>query len=81
MRYEFTAKFIKSYHSFSTDVQLKFDKQLGYLLKNIKHPSLHAKKYDESEDIWQARIDQNIRFYFIISDDVYILLNIKNHPK
>ncbi|MFA5831200.1 MAG: hypothetical protein WC878_05215 [Candidatus Paceibacterota bacterium] len=81
MRYEFTAKFIKSYHSFSADVQLKFDKQLGYLLKNIKHPSLHAKKYDESEDIWQARIDQSIRFYFIISDDVYILLNIKNHPK
>jgi len=55
---------------------MKFDKQLGYLLKNIKHPSLHAKKYDESEDVWQARIDQNIRFYFIISDDVYILLNL-----
>jgi hypothetical protein len=39
MRYEFTAKFIKSHHSFFADVQMKFDKQLGYLLKNIKHAS------------------------------------------
>lgn len=81
MRYEFTSKFAKSYHSFPNSTQLKFDKQLGYLLKNIKHPSLHAKKFDEAEDIWQARVDQNIRFYFKINDDIYILLNIKNHPK
>jgi mRNA-degrading endonuclease RelE of RelBE toxin-antitoxin system len=81
MRYEFTFKFIKSYHSFPNNIQLKFDKQLGYLLKNIKHPSLHSKKFDEAEDIWQARVDQNIRFYFKINDDIYILLNIKNHPK
>lgn len=59
MRHEFTLKFTKSYHSFSGDIQLKFDKQLGYLLKNIKHPSLHAKKFDEAEGIWQARVDKN----------------------
>ncbi len=81
MKYEFTFKFIRSYRLFSKSVQLKFDKQLGYLILDIKHPSLHAKKYSESEGIWQARVDKNIRFYFIIKNDMYILLNIKNHPK
>lgn len=38
MRYEFTFKFIKSYRAFPNNIQLKFDKQLGYLLKNIKPP-------------------------------------------
>ncbi len=81
MKYEFTDRFVKSYKTFNKEVQLKFDKQLKYLIDNINHPSLHSKKYDESKDIWQARVDQNVRFYFIIKDDVYILVNIKNHPK
>lgn len=81
MRHQFTAKFIRSYHIFPESTQLKFDKQLYYLLRDIRHPSLHAKKYDESRDIWQARVDKDIRFYFLINDDTYILLNIKKHSK
>jgi Txe/YoeB family toxin of Txe-Axe toxin-antitoxin module len=59
----------------------KFYKQINYLLNNIRHPSLHAKKYDESLGIWQARVNTKIRFYFLIENDSYILLDIKNHPK
>ena len=81
MKHEFTSKFTKSYHSFSNNIQLKFDKQLGYLLKDIRHPSLHAKKYNEGEGVWQARVDKNVRFFFEINGDTYTLLNIKNHPK
>ena len=81
MKYEFTLKFIRAYQSFPKSIQSKFDKQLGYLLSNIKHPSLHAKKYSESEDIWQARVDRSVRFYFQIKKDRYILLIIKNHTK
>lgn len=81
MKYEFTHKFVKSYHTFPTKIQKKFDKQLGFLLMDIRHPSLHTKKYNEIEDIWQARVDDSVRFYFIIIRDTYILLNIKNHPK
>jgi hypothetical protein len=66
---------------FSENIQIKFDKQLGYLLENLNHPSLHAKKFDETEDLWQARVNQNIRFYFKISGDTYQLVDIKKHPK
>lgn len=62
-------------------IQEKFYKQIAFLLRNIRHPSLRAKKYDESANVWQARVDANIRFYFKIKNDVYILLDIRKHPK
>ncbi len=81
MKHQFTAKFIRSYHIFPKFIQLKFDKQLYYLLQNIRHPSLHAKKYDEARGIWQARASKGIRFYFLINNDTYILLDIEKHSK
>lgn len=44
----------------------KFYKQTRYLLKDIRHSSLRAKKYDEAHDIWQARLNGGYRFYFIL---------------
>jgi len=81
MRHDFTPKFAKSYYSLPGNIQSKFNKQLGYLLNNIRHPSLRAKKYIESSGVWQARVDDNVRFYFKIEGDIYILIDIKNHPK
>lgn len=51
------------------------------LLQNLRHPSLHAKKYDEGKDRWQARVTLDWRFYFNIIDDTYVLLDITSHPK
>jgi hypothetical protein len=31
-----------------------------------KPPSLRAKKYDEAQDYWQARVNRDWRFYFTI---------------
>ena len=45
------------------------------------HPSLCAKKYDEAREIWQARVNDDRRFYFKIVDDTYRLENLKKHPK
>ena len=55
--------------------------QLGYLLRDVRHPSLRAKKYDEARGIWQARVTLNWRFYFTIEGDTYTLLTIRSHPK
>jgi len=41
-------------------------KQLRFLATNIGHPSLRAKKYDESSDVWQARVNRDWRMYFRI---------------
>ena len=49
--------------------------------RNLNHPGLHAKKYDEGEDRWQARINQDWRFYFRIDGDTYRVAELKPHPK
>jgi mRNA-degrading endonuclease RelE of RelBE toxin-antitoxin system len=36
------------------NVRRAFEKQLRFLAADIQHPSLHAKKYGESRDLWQA---------------------------
>src|ERR1019366_8736619 len=35
-------------------VRKAFFKQVGLLVQDLHHPSLHAKKYDKSNDRWQA---------------------------
>jgi plasmid maintenance system killer protein len=62
-------------------IQKAFDKQAQFLAANLLHPSLHAKKYDEANDIWQARVNQDWRFYFRIKDGAYIIAAIVPHPK
>lgn len=79
MRIFYTSQLKIELKTFPKEIRQKFYKQAGFLLKNLHHPSLHAKKYREDLDIWQARIDKNIRFYFIIQKDTYVLLRIKKH--
>lgn len=81
MRVSYTPKFKKNLRKFPLEIRNKFYKQTSFLLKNLRHPSLHAKKYDEAKGIWQARVDRNIRFYFLIERGEYVLLYIKKHPK
>lgn len=81
MKAAFTERFQKQYQQLPEARKAKFDKQLSFLLSNLRHPSLRAKKYDEAKDIWQARVDNDCRFYFLIEDDTYLLLSIIPHPK
>lgn len=81
MRLDFSPSFVKAYHQAPAKVQRAFDKQSKLLLQNLNYPSLRAKKYSETENIWQARVDKSWRFYFRIKGDVYYLLDIIFHPK
>jgi hypothetical protein len=62
-------------------VQKAFIKQINFLVRNLKHPSLHAKKYDEPNDRWQGRINDDWRFYFPIVGDTYHVTGPMPHPK
>ncbi|MGH9430944.1 MAG: hypothetical protein ACRD3T_05320 [Terriglobia bacterium] len=62
-------------------VRRAFEKQLRFLANNLHHPSLRAKKFDESKDLWQARVNRDWRFYFTIIDDTYRIEDIIPHPK
>src|SRR5260370_9273743 len=41
-------------------VQRAFFKQVKFLEKDLRHPSLQAKKYDETNDLWQARVNRDL---------------------
>lgn len=64
-----------------TAVRKAFCKQVALLERDLHHPSLRAKKYDEALDRWQARVNRGWRFYFSIKDDIYYILEITPHPK
>lgn len=81
MRHVFIKGFIENLEALPRTVQKKFWKQLAFLLKDLQHPSLHAKRYDETKGVWQARVDRNYRFYFLIETNMYVLLDIRMHPK
>jgi mRNA-degrading endonuclease RelE of RelBE toxin-antitoxin system len=81
MEFNFTPKFVKNYTDDPEDIRKAFDKQSNFLLSNLRHPSLHAKKYDEGSGLWQARVTKDWRFYFTVEGDGYRLHDIKRHPK
>ncbi|MEO8649805.1 MAG: hypothetical protein ABI539_11625 [Acidobacteriota bacterium] len=81
MHLHLSAEFIAQYDDAQPAVQKAVLKQLKLLESNIRHPSLHAKKFDETEDIWQARINKSWRFYFKIQSDTYRVIEMKAHPK
>jgi plasmid maintenance system killer protein len=62
-------------------VRKAFFKQASFPEKDLRHPSLKAKKYDESKGRWQARVNRDWRFYFNIVGDTYLIRDIVPHPK
>lgn len=81
MRIYYSPHFKRTFRKFPQEIKNKFEKQIEILLSDISHPSLQVKKYDKEKQIWQARVDRNVRFYFLITKDFYILLEIRHHPK
>lgn len=81
MRILFSDRAVKALEEAPAVVQRAFYKQLRFLGNNLQHPSLHAKKYDEAQDLWQARINRDWRFYFTIAGDTYRIEDVMPHPK
>ena len=81
MKVVFSNSAIESLQDARQQVRLAFEKQLRFLMNNIQHPSLHAKKYGEKRDLWQERVNRDWRFYFTIEDDIYKIEKVIPHPK
>jgi hypothetical protein len=81
MKVRYSQRFLQQYSDAPAPVRKAFDKQSGLLLINIAHPSLRAKKYDESTSLWQTRVNRSWRFYFTIEGEEYHLHDLKTHPK
>ncbi len=81
MRIRISGNANDAYSELSSALREATDKQFVFLLRDIRHPSLRAKKYDEASGLWQARVNKSWRFYFVIQGDKYLVLSITKHPK
>jgi len=73
-------RFARSFRDAPERVCRDFGKQMGHLLRDLRHPSLRTRKYDEQRGIWQARVNGGWRFYFRIEADTYHLIDLMPHP-
>ena len=81
MKLQYTQSALNTLNNLPAALRKAFYKQAGFLVQNLRHPSLHAKKYNEAEDKWQARMTRSWRFYFKIVGDTYVITEIMSHPK
>ena len=81
MRFHLSTKAQGEYEALTVPLRAVFQKQITFLVRDIRHPSLHAKRYDEKAELWQARMNRSWRFYFLIHKDIYYVVSIRKHPK
>jgi mRNA-degrading endonuclease RelE of RelBE toxin-antitoxin system len=56
MKLQYTKSAFDTLNDLPADIRKAFYKQAGFLVQNLHHPSLRAKKYSETADKWQARV-------------------------
>jgi mRNA-degrading endonuclease RelE of RelBE toxin-antitoxin system len=81
MKIDYLPQALEAWEDAPRQVRKAFFKQVKFLEQNLQHPSLRAKKYDESQDLWQARVNQDWRFYFNIVGDSLRYSRYSPHPK
>lgn len=81
MNIQFTVNAAKDFEELPVSLRKTTLKQLELLRRDIRHPSIRAKKYDESKDVWQGRVNRDYRFYFRIVASAYRILRVMRHPK
>lgn len=81
MNLVYTARFAEAATRLPKEARAKLPKALKLLAVDHRHPGLQTKKIQGLGDreIFEARLDQNIRFTFQVQEDVLILRNIDQH--
>jgi mRNA interferase RelE/StbE len=81
MKVAFSDRAIEALKDAPVSVRRAFEKQIRFLVNDLHHPSLRAKKYDEGRDLWRARVNRDWRFYFTIVGNRYQIEDVIPHPK
>ena len=78
MNLVYTARFAQAATRLPKEARAKLPKALKLLAEDHRHPGLQTKKVQGLGDreIFEARLDQSVRFTFQIQGDVLILRNI-----
>ena len=73
MKWQHSNRSRSDYLNAPAQIQKAFNKQVRLLAENLSHPSLRAKKYNESINLWQARVNRDWRFYFMVENNKYLI--------
>jgi len=76
-----TDSFKRDYGKLPEIVKRQADKTLQFLVANLSHPSLRAKKIKSRENIWEARVSRGYRLSFEIKGETSILRRIGKHEE
>ena len=74
-------RFKEAFKKLDGKLKKKVEKALRLFCQNPYHPSLHVKKMQGVDNIWEVRVDIHYRFTFDIVDGVYRLRNLDNHDE
>lgn len=74
-----TDSFKRDYKKLPDRLKKQVEKSLRFLIGNLSHPSLRAKKIKSRENIWEARVAKDYRFSFEIRGDTCILRRVRKH--
>jgi mRNA-degrading endonuclease RelE of RelBE toxin-antitoxin system len=77
----FTKRFKKAYRQLPLTIQRKVKKALRLLDKNPRYPSLHIKRIQGTDKIYEGRIDLKYRFSFEFDNEDILLRNVDNHDE
>ena len=79
MRLHPTERFRRHYLALPESLQQRVDRQLEFLLQNLRHPSLRTKKMEGTDGIWELRVTKGYRLTFTIQADAYLLRAVGTH--
>lgn len=79
MKVQTTRPFDRDYARLPADLKERVDKQLAFLLKDPRHPSLRLKRMRGTANIWEARVTRDYRMTLEVSEDSIILRRIGPH--
>lgn len=72
-------RFKRDYKKLSPASKEKIKKALLLMEKDLKYPSLHAKKIKGTMNIWEARASRDLRITFNLEGGIVILRTVGEH--
>lgn len=81
MKLDYAPRALAALEGAPEKIRRVFYKQVRMLSINLRHPSLRTKKYDDGKGWWQARVNDDWRFYFTIVNETCVIQDVIKHPK
>jgi mRNA-degrading endonuclease RelE of RelBE toxin-antitoxin system len=81
MRLDYTDRFLRAYAALNDQDVERVKEALRLLFENPRHPSLHVKRVQGTDHIWEARASLAIRLTFEMHGDLLVLRNVGAHDE